>query len=177
MLKRCFISIELPEEVKKDIVKIQEELPEFYGKKTELENLHLTLKFLGEIDYDKIEKVKDKLKNINIGKINCSIDSLGFFSPNYIKIIWVHLNGCDEIQKEVDESLKDIFGKEKRFMSHITIARVKSVKDKKKFMEELKKIKFEEINFCTDRVYLMESVLKQKGPEYKIIECFYTEKI
>ncbi len=44
---RCFISIDLPEKIIQEIKKIQEELPEFIGKKTETENLHLTLKFLG----------------------------------------------------------------------------------------------------------------------------------
>jgi 2'-5' RNA ligase len=46
---RAFISIEFPEEIKNELKKIQEQLPEFKGKNTEPKNLHLTLKFLGEI--------------------------------------------------------------------------------------------------------------------------------
>ena len=46
---RVFISINISEEIRKEIKKIQDFLPEFFGKKTELENLHLTLKFLGNI--------------------------------------------------------------------------------------------------------------------------------
>ena len=84
--------------------------------------------------------------------------------------------GCEEIQKEIDDVLKDIFGKEERFMSHITIARVRSVNDRKKFLEELKKIKFKKIGFNIDKFYLMESVLKPNGPEYSILDCFRKEK-
>ena len=46
---RTFIAVDIPENVKEEIIKIQDKLPEFVGKLTELENLHLTLKFLGEI--------------------------------------------------------------------------------------------------------------------------------
>ena len=79
-MTRCFISINLPEEIRKEIKKIQEQLPEFKGKKTELENLHLTLKFLGEIDEVKIEEIKEKLKEIKIEKFETEIDEAGIFS-------------------------------------------------------------------------------------------------
>ena len=60
---RTFISIDMPEVVRSEIEKIQDVLPEFFGKKTERDNLHLTLKFLGEIDE---EKVKEFEKNQNV---------------------------------------------------------------------------------------------------------------
>ena len=71
---------------------------------------------------------------------------------------------------EIVISLKKLFKSEDRFMSHITIARVKSVKDKKRFLEELKNIKLKKINFVIDKFSLMESVLMPEEPEYKIIE-------
>ncbi len=66
----CFISINIPEEISKEISKIQNELPNFMGKKTELENLHLTLKFLGEIDEKKVEEVRKKLNEVKFRKFN-----------------------------------------------------------------------------------------------------------
>lgn len=172
MIMRVFISVELPREVKKEIKKIQAKLPEFVGKKTELENLHLTLKFLGEIDREKVEQVKKALKKVKLKKFEAELDKLGIFTPSFIKIVWVSLAGCNELQKQVDEALSGLFGKEKRFMSHVTIARVKNVKDKKKFLSEVNKIKFEKIKFKVDRFYLMESVLHEKGPEYRVIESY-----
>ena len=55
---RCFIALDLPVEIIKEIKKIQKELPEFIGKKTESENLHLTLKFLGEVSEEKIKEIR-----------------------------------------------------------------------------------------------------------------------
>lgn len=169
---RTFISVELPEEVKKEIIKIQSKLPEFQGKKTEVENLHLTLKFLGEIDEDKVKKVREKLREIKLDKFQGEIRNLGVFTESLIKIIWIYLANCNQLQELIDDKLKDLFEKEKRFMGHITLARVKKVEDKRKFLEELRKIKVEGWKFVVDRFYLKESILNEKGPEYKVIEEF-----
>ena len=169
---RCFISINIPKEAEKEIEKIQKKLPEFYGKKTELENLHLTLKFLSEISEEEIEKVKGKLREIKFKKFGSRINNLGVFSEKFIRIIWVYLTGCNRLQKIVDNKLKDLFKPEKRFMSHLTIARVKNVEDKKKFLEELEKIKIPEIKFNVDKFYLMKSELTKTGPKYEVIERY-----
>jgi len=175
---RTFVSINIPEKVKKEIEKIQDKLPEFYGKKTEFENLHLTLKFLGEIDEKKVELVKKKLKEIKFEKFETEIDSLGFFDNRKSKkyqqkiIIWLHMKDCEGLQKEIDEKLKDLFKPEERFMSHLTIARVKSVKDKRKFLEELKKIKIPALKFNVDCFYLMKSELDTKGSKYSVVEKY-----
>ena len=167
---RIFVSIDIPEEIKSDVIKIQENLPEFFGKKTAKENLHLTLKFLGEINEKKVEEVKKKLRKIKFDKFESKIDCVGVFDEKFIRIIWLHMSDCDELQKEIDEKLKDLFDKEKRFMSHLTIARVKSIKDKKKFLEELKKIEISKIKFKVENFYLMKSKLTSEGPRYEILK-------
>ena len=66
-LERCFIAIDLPREAInsiKDIQKLLKKQSLFNGKFTETENLHLTLKFLGEIDEEKIGGIKKKLREI-----------------------------------------------------------------------------------------------------------------
>ena len=69
---RCFISIDIPKEIRDKIKKIQEQLPEFVGKKTEQENLHLTLKFLGEVD----ERFLIDIKNRQIDEINRILEEI-----------------------------------------------------------------------------------------------------
>jgi len=167
---RVFISIDVPDKVKKELLKIQEKLPEFYGKKTEPENLHLTLKFLGDVNNERLSEIKKRLKQIKFKSFEAEIDRIGFFSPKFIKIIWLHMTNCDTLQKEIDESLSGLFEKEKRFMSHMTIERVKEVKDKKKFIEEMEKIKFPIIKFKVKTFRLKKSELTPEGPEYEIIE-------
>jgi 2'-5' RNA ligase len=173
---RTFISINIPEEIRKEIKKIQDFLPEFSGKKTELQNLHLTLKFLGEIEEQVVGEVKEKLREIKIEKFATEIDKIGVFdnrkSGKYSRkiILWLHLMNCEELQRQVDGVLKDLFEPEKRFMSHLTIARIKGIKDKEEFLQDLKKIKIEKIKFKVDKFYLMKSELTAEGPRYSVLE-------
>lgn len=168
-MKRVFISIDIPEQIKEEIEGIQNIIPEFLGKKTEKENLHLTLKFLGSVSDEVIVKINERLKDINFSRFDTTIDSLGFFSEKYIRIIWLHLTNCDELQKEIDIVLSGLFEKEKRFMSHLTIARVRQVKNKIKFLDSLKKIRFSEIKFRIDSFRLKESILSSEKPVYKTL--------
>ena len=140
---RVFIAIDIPQEKRKEIIKIQATLPEFKGKKTEQENQHLTLKFLGEINEKELEIIKHTLSLIKVKQFETEIDVIGVFDPNLIRIIWLHMSNCDELQKEVDKKLASMFMPENRFMSHLTIARVKNVKDRSKFLKELEKTKFD----------------------------------
>jgi len=167
---RTFISINIPEEIRKEIKKIQDLLPEFFGKKTELQNLHLTLKFLGEVDIEKLEEVKKRLRKIKIEKFATEIDEIGVFSEDFIRIVWLHMKDCDNLQKQIDDALKNLFKSERRFMSHLTIARIKGLKDKKGFLQDLKKIKIEKIKFKVDKFYLMKSELTAEGPRYSVLE-------
>ena len=57
-------------------------------------------------------------------------------------------------------------------MSHLTIARIKKIKDKKKFFDELSRIKIKEQKFTIDKFYLMKSELNEKGPVYSVVEEF-----
>ncbi len=180
---RCFISIDIPENIKKEIKKIQEKLPEFSGKKIEGNNLHLTLKFLGEVSEEKIELVKEKLKKVKIAEFETEINSIGVFSgpkgvssgEEVIRIVWLNLTNCDGLQKEIDSSLKGLFEPEQRFMGHLTIARVKKLKNKKEFLNQINKIKIPKIKFSVDNFKLKNSVLKTEGPVYEDIEEYKLE--
>jgi len=169
---RTFISIDLPENIKKEIQRIQDLLPDFVGKKTEQENLHLTLKFLGEIDNEKVEEIKKRLKLVKIKAFEAEVDNLGVFSEKFVRIVWIHLKGAEKLQEEVDKALKEIFDKEERFMSHITIARVKSIKNKMDFLSKLKEIKIPKLKFKVDSFQFKKSELFPQGPRYEVIEGY-----
>lgn len=65
---RVFISINISDKIKKEIIKIQNKLPPSKSKLTEKENLHLTSKFLDEINEKEIEEVKSELREIKFLK-------------------------------------------------------------------------------------------------------------
>ena len=174
---RTFIALELSKEAIDEIKRIQELIRKkilFIGKFTEPENLHLTLKFLGEIDEKKVGEVKKRLREIDFGNFEAELADIGVFSKKFIKIVWIKLNGKKvfDLQREIDDKLKDLFEPEQRFMSHITIARVKNVKDRKELIEYLKNMKGRRVKFNVDGFFLKKSELFPEGPVYEVIENY-----
>ena len=83
---RCFIGIDLPIVAIKEIQKIQKKLePNFTGRLTLSENLHLTLKFLGEIEKSVINDVKKRLSSIKHPPFELTLKDIGVFSQNFIR--------------------------------------------------------------------------------------------
>ena len=153
---RCFIGIDLPSPAIKEIERLQNIIkPHFDGKITKSKNLHLTLKFLGEIDNDTLKKVKKKLFLIKFQPFELYINKLGVFSKKFVKIVWVKVSNVP-LQQLIDNSLADIFEKEWRFMGHITIARIKNLKNKNSFLELINKTKVNKIVFMVKEFYLKE---------------------
>lgn len=173
---RLFIAIELPEQIKEHLANIQKQITNFKGKFVNNEQMHLTLKFLGETHENKLKEIKDALKAVKFDKINCFTTNIGFFpSENYIKVVWIGLEPFDklvELQKQIDDSLKDIFPRDKRFHPHLTLARVRFIENKEKFKDNTKKIKLEKKEFIVDSFKLIKSTLTQKWPVYEEIENF-----
>jgi 2'-5' RNA ligase len=175
---RTFIAIDIPEEIKREIVKIQQQIPEFNGKLTEYENLHLTLKFLGEVDEKRVEEVRRKLREVNYSAFESEIGEIGIFdnrnSRSYSQqiIVWLYLSKCEGLQKAADEALTGFFPREKRFMSHLTLARVKGIKNEKKFFDYVRKLEIPPLKFKVIHFELKESILRAEGPEYKTVEDY-----
>jgi 2'-5' RNA ligase len=180
-LKRCFICIDLPLEAKKYLNEVQEMIKKknlFQGKFTEFENLHLTLKFLGEISEEKISEVRQRLKKAKFNAFDVYLGEVGVFSERFANLIWVKLGGKSifDLQKQVGDVLDGLFETEERFMSHVTIARPKKVFDKNLLLDYLHKIKIKKECFNIDRFFLKSSDLKEDGPVYSTIEEYPSEK-
>ncbi len=134
---RAFIAISLPQEIKDSLSEIQKELKKSKAdvKWVKPDNIHLTLKFLGEIPEAKSAEISKVIENIaqETNAFVLSLSTLGTFPPGRSPhIIWAGLNKGDKETKELtnrlEKNLEDLgFPLEERsFTSHITIARVKS---------------------------------------------------
>lgn len=168
---RVFIGIKIPPNDK--ILKVLESLKKFQGMKhVEPENVHICLKFLGEIDEERIIDVKKVLDSLNgFGSFEIKLKSVGAFpNQNFIKVIWIGAvsDKLISLAKLIDSELERFgFRKETRkFVPHITLARVK-----KKPLDDIKQIFSDEEfgSFEAKEVELIQSMLKPTGPEYTII--------
>ena len=181
---RCFVATEIPNELKTKIEeyilslrKISHDIKWIRAK-----NLHITLKFLGEIPQELLLKVQSELSGIsNIVKpFKLSIGDVGFF-PNQYKprVIWLGRqndvnNSLFKIHEWIDENLEPLgFEREKRrFSPHLTLGRIKSPGDYKHLKEYFNKYKFQTYNFKISDVVLMKSVLKPSGAEYSKLKVY-----
>jgi len=152
----------------------------FLGSKGEEHKKHLkawAIKMKGDI-IEKIEEAKERMKKIEFDAFDVHLGELGVFSERFVSIIWIKLGGKGifELQKKVDDALEGLFDKEKRFMSHVTIARPKKVFDKKILLDYLYKIKTKKECFNVKEFFLKSSDLREDGPVYLTIEEYAAEK-
>ena len=179
---RAFIAIELPKEIKEALAKLQELLKKTGAdvKWVEPQNIHLTLKFLGEINETQFDKIITALTETaqNFAPFDIRISSLGAFPKIiYPRVIWVGVDKGDNESGKIASWLEEKIGipKETRdFSSHITIGRVRSPKNKADLIKDMENLKdyFGRINteFKVTKISLFKSSLSPKGPTYEILK-------
>ena len=175
---RAFIAIELSEEIRNALFQIQSHL-KYSGadvKWVEKDNIHLTLKFLGEISEAKVKEISDILDGIGkeTGPFEITLKDIGAFPKiDYPRVIWVGLDKgvkeSAELAVKVDEALSKIgFQKESRpFAAHLTIGRVRSPKNKEALKEKVESCQLPPAKpQLISSVILFQSKLTPKGPIY-----------
>ena len=169
---RCFIAINLYKYIKKEVERVKKMVePYFQGKLVTPENLHITLKFLDDIDDITVTKVKERLSSIKFQSFRLLLKKVTVFKRKSIKMIWLEV---DEIplQKVVDDNLKDLFQRNSKFIGHITIARVKKFNDETNFMKLLSNIEIKSLKIDVDEFCLKSSMLTKAGAIYKDLQKF-----
>jgi len=176
---RLFIAFDISEEAKKELEMLQSNIKkssENNAKLSFVKEFHLTMKFLGDVNENKVEEIKERLQKVRFDKFTAVFDDAGIFpSESYIRVVWIGLSPEDKItllQQKIEESLKGMFPKDNRFLPHLTLARVKFVKDKKAFIESIKKLKPEKISFEVNSFKLIQSTLTKEKPIYEVLGEF-----
>lgn len=180
-LPRSFVAIESNEEIRNSLLGIQKSL-EMTGadlKLVEPENIHLTLRFLGNVSENRIELVKEKIRKLEkVDSFELQVRGLGVFPrPSFIRVIWAGVSQGEEetlnLRKQLNEKLAEIDfeSEDKDFTPHFTIARMKSGRAKDEVLTQVKENS--EKNFGSvkvDEIKLKKSELTSEGPIYTTLE-------
>lgn len=170
---RCFLAVQIPEDVRLRAVGLQKELPAGL-RLVEPQNLHLTCKFLGDVSERKVEEIKSSLKLKS--PFDLVLKGVGVFpDEKYVRVVWV---GAEEpkkyveLQKLIDEQLALLgFPKERDYTPHLTLARAKQrCEGVSAFLEKHRGDVFGTVP--VRKVDLMESRLGPGGPAYSRIGEF-----
>jgi len=182
---RSFIAIELPHEVKRELTQLSRELGKAkypFVKWVDTENIHLTLKFLGNIPPGQVAEIAKAMEQAVQGKspFQLEISRLGAFpNVNQPRVIWIGVGGETnsllELQRDIDSRLVPLgFPPEKQpFVPHLTIARVRenaSPEDRKALGRLLASRRFDsQGRIAVDSIKLMRSQLTPEGPVYSLL--------
>lgn len=179
---RLFVALQISEEIRAAIAALSRELKPLDDswKWTRAENLHVTLKFLGEIPYDRLESVTEALRGVpGQWPIEVKFSGLGFF-PNEgrPRVLWVGmkaLRSLPALAAAIDVALAKVSVRkeEREFTPHLTLARSKSEEISSKLREAIAKYSAKELGMMNAAAFhLIESKLKSTGPEYTTLESF-----
>ena len=175
---RTFIGFELPEKIRSFISGIQEDLKSnrLDARWVQPKNIHLTLKFLGNINKEDTQKVGAAIfkSAADYAPISLAAKGIGAFPGiNRPRVLWIGIKGqidmLIQLQKSLDDKLEEIgFSKENRpFKGHLTLARVKGRINQAKLINAIKKYgEFEPKSFIADNIILFKSDLKSTGAVY-----------
>jgi len=186
---RAFIAVPAPDEVKRLIDRIENELRSAGAdvKWVEPDNVHVTLKFLGNITPDRVEIVGEEITQALTGvrRFEVEVSGMGTFpkhgrSP---RVIWLGLGQGSDMLCEVARRVEDVcanlgFEKEERpFQPHLTIGRVRrGSPNLGKLRDEIDRIEYNPLKLLVDRVNLMRSELSPRGPTYTVLVSMALEE-
>ena len=170
---RLFIAIDIPEEIKEKISNFQKQIKMKGIKLVEKENLHITVKFLGEVDENLLNDILNL--DLSIEPVKIKLNQLNVFpNMNYIRVIWIGAYGENLIKifEDVDKKLSNLgFKKEREYVPHLTIGRVKFIENKKQLKDKIEKFKDVDFGeFEAKKLKLYKSTLTPNGPIYEVIK-------
>jgi 2'-5' RNA ligase len=175
---RTFIAFALPEHVISDLGRVQDGLKAagIKARWVRVQGIHLTLKFLGNIELDQVDPVAAKMAEAarESGPLLLGAKGVGVF-PNIRRprVIWAGLSGdlaqLADLQRHIDAALSEIgFAREKRsFKGHLTMGRFKGRTDSRRMAQALEEFfGFETQTFTARQLVLFKSQLEPTGAVY-----------
>ena len=174
---RTFICIDLPETVKDRLDELVKLLRTVDAQVSWVrsKNIHLTIKFLGNVAVDKLDAVKNVVQRAaaSAGPIEIVVGGVGCFpSARSPRVLWVGLAGVPAplvtLYNAIEDGLdREGFAREKRkFAPHLTIGRLRSPRNGQQLSQKLTELGFEPEPFTAREIIVMRSDLKPTGSIY-----------
>ena len=183
MTKRVFIAIDISEEAREKIAgftaALKREFSHLRVGWEKPEKIHLTLKFLGDVDEGQLPAIKDAVVKAAVGcePFNLRVENTGCFpSPAKARILWLGLADQTGNLRRLKEALEEKtaalgFEKETRpFAPHLTVARLREPQKSRELVTAYMQKHFEPVSFEVSTIVIYESKLQPTGSVYAVIE-------
>ena len=176
-LVRTFIAVEVKnQEVLKKLIEARNALVATSAglKPVEDENIHLTLRFIGEIPQVLVRELCNQISRLEYRKFDMHVKGIGAFpSPLRPRVIWAGVEEGSEDLKKLHDMIESIVARlgipreKEEFVPHITLARVKDQRGIDKLVKLIAEMSGLDFGYTpVDEVYVKKSVLTPRGPIY-----------
>ena len=175
---RAFLAVELPEGLRQETAAFGQELKRSGAdvKWVEAANLHLTLKFLGDITPEQVSSLISSLKQAcgGLSPFTFSVEGIGAFpKTTYPRVIWVGVHEGKEQMAELAQRVEETCAalgfpaEERPFSPHLTVGRVRSQEGIGRLVKQLQLAEFRGSSPAeAGRITLFQSALGPKGTAY-----------
>lgn len=176
-MMRLFLAIPIPDDVATKIARVQHGLEG--AKWSPRENLHLTLRFLGDVDKRKAQDIDAELEQIRVSPFDLDIATIGFFGGEEPHAAWIGVKANSalmELQKQCERACRraGLAPDPRSYTPHITICylpRHYPVGNVMAFQQDNNLFKAQD--WLADRFYLYASQTQGRGPSRYSIEAEY----
>jgi 2'-5' RNA ligase len=180
---RLFLAIELPDDVREHLLNVRQRLEAWLPKiaYTRAENLHLTLKFLGEVEPKRVDAITESLSKIGTQRIELQADGIECFpARGPVRIVAASLTGSTgalrALVDAIEQRCKHLgFEREQRaYTPHVTLARARPVLSAKfrAIATEVTEDLWPGPTFAPGEFVLMDSQLTPEGSKYTPVARF-----
>jgi len=178
---RTFICIELPFEVKQSLEELQDTLRSLSRgvRWVRVEGIHLTLKFLGDVEKEGISAIAAQIQTACVGTAPfvLKVQGVGAF-PDFKRprVYWAGVDDSSgallSLQKSIEEGLENLgFAREqRRFSPHLTLGRVRSSEGLNAVRQALENTALPPVQFTVNQVVVMQSQLRPSGAVYSPLQ-------
>ena len=191
---RLFFAVDLPDRLADEVAAVQDRLRDAAGLRfTDPEQAHLTLKFLGDVDSDRIDELETAANEVisnaaveredgtvePVEPFEAEVGGLGVFpSIEYISVVWAGFRSGETELTALHEALESettalgFEPEDHEFTPHVTLARMDDARGKEIVQEAVRETDPTIGRFQVEELRLKESTLTPEGPEYDTVSRF-----
>ena len=166
---RMFCAVELPAEVRAQlqdhVARLRQAVPDVSASWTRVENIHLTLKFFGDVVVDRVETISRALDQAvkEFSPFEIGIGTTGAFRS---QVLWI---GVSDPSGKLNELHQKIGKEDRDYQPHLTIARIRHPGGARRLVDSHLQMEFGQTSIRVDKVIFFRSELSPKGSRYTAI--------
>lgn len=184
-MKRVFVAIDISDEARRRVAARisahKTALPGSAIKWLHPEKLHLTIRFVGDVDEEQLKAVADAVEKVSAQcrSFELCLNGVGVFpSPSKVRVLWIGIDDdramCVKLKEMLEPELQRLgfAGERKALKPHLTVARTKDLWKARHLIQTHLDTEFEPIDFEVSEIVIYESKLLPTGSVYSRIAGF-----